>query len=106
MTFKRTGQAGEIELQVTLWRDGKRIQNKEGAYDLQNFIRGVEIYESIEQATLECMLIVEDSAGLLKSFTGSEIFKVAIVSSIQDRTYNFISYEAPTIIMYFYCDLL
>tara|TARA_B100000287_G_scaffold250070_1_gene235048 strand:+ start:6329 stop:7714 length:1386 start_codon:yes stop_codon:yes gene_type:complete len=93
MTFKRTGQAGEIELQVTLWRDGKRIQNKEGAYDLQNFIRGVEIYESIEQATLECMLIVEDSAGLLKSFTGSEIFKVAIVSSIQDRTYNFRSYE-------------
>mgnify|MGYP001179869396 CR=1 FL=1 len=93
MTFKRSGSPGEIELAVTIYRDGEKLTNDVGAYDLQQFVRGVEIYESIEQATLECMLIFEDSAGLLGAITGSEIFRISIGSSIIDRVYNFRSYE-------------
>ena len=93
MTFKRSGDPGEIELSVTLWRNGKKLTNKQGAGDLQQFVRGVEIFESIEQATLECMIIIEDSAGLMNAITGSEVFQVSIVGTIYDRTYNFRSYE-------------
>jgi len=93
MTFKRSGEPGEIELKVTLFRNGKKLENEQGASDLQQFIRGVEIYESIEQATLECMIIIEDSAGLMNALTGSETFQVSIVGTIMDRAYNFRSYE-------------
>ena len=86
MTFKRSGDPGEIELSVTLWRNGKKLTNKQGAGDLQQFVRGVEIFESIEQATLECMIIIEDSAGLMNAITGSEVFQVSIVGTIYDRT--------------------
>ena len=92
MSFDRS-QVGEIELRVSLYRNGERLENEQGAYDLQPFVRGVEIYESIEQATLECMLIIEDAAGLLGALTGSEIFQVIITTNLHTKTYNFRSYE-------------
>ncbi len=92
MSFQRE-QVGEIETSLSIYRNGTRLENSQGAYDLKEFLRGFEIYESMTQATLECMLILEDSAGLIGALTGSELFVLNIVSTIQDRTYQFRSYE-------------
>jgi hypothetical protein len=92
MSFNRE-QVGEIEVSLSIYRNGERLENAQGAYDLKEFLRGFEIYESLTQATLECMLVLEDSAGLIGALTGSELFVLNIVGTVQDRTYQFRSYE-------------
>ena len=92
MSFRRE-QVGDVEVSLTIYRNGERLENDQGSYDLKEFLRGFEIYESMTQATLECMLVLEDAAGLIGALTGSELFVLNIVGTIQDRTYQFRSYE-------------
>ena len=42
---------------------------------------------------MECRLVLEDSAGILGTLTGSEEFVLNIRSSIKDRTYYFRAYQ-------------
>ena len=71
---------GEAQYRLSMYRDGERLQNKEGAFDLVTFCRGWEIYESIDLHTMECEFIFEDAAGLMGSLTGTEVFKLEIQS--------------------------
>lgn len=88
MVLKRSN-VGEIEYRLSIWRDGDRLSNEEGAFNLYNFCRGWEIRESVNHATIEASFIFEDSAGIINLMTGSEELKLQIISSIVDRTYNF-----------------
>ena len=81
MTIKRENP-GDIELSVSVYRGGEKLQSSGGQYDLREFVRGFEIYESITSATLEGMLIIEDAAGLIGAFTGSELFKIQVTGTI------------------------
>ncbi len=92
MPIKRTN-AGEIGYRLSLYRNGKRLKNEEGAWNLINFCRGWEIRESIDSATMEASFIFEDAAGLLNSMTGSETLKLQVQSSLVDKDYNFIIYQ-------------
>ena len=86
MTLKRT-ETGEVSTRVTVFRDGEQVQNKQGAADLNEFIRGIEIYESVTSATMEARLVFQDNAGLIDTFTGSELFKISINGSVYENTY-------------------
>ena len=68
MVLQRTN-VGEIEYRLSIWRDGKRLSNEEGAFNLYNFCRGWEIRESVNQATIEASFIFEDSAGIINLMT-------------------------------------
>lgn len=92
MTIERQ-LAGDVEVTVSVYRNGERLQNAQGAYDIYEYITGFEVYESITSATMEAKIIVEDSGGFLGAMTGSELFKIQIVGSIVDRTYYFRAYE-------------
>ena len=83
---------GECQYRLSMYRDDKRMENKEGAFNLITFCRGWEIYESIDLHTMECEFIFEDAAGLMGSLTGTEVFKLEIQSFPVDRTYYFRSY--------------
>lgn len=85
--------AGEVETKLFLYRDGKKIESESGNDDLSSFVRGFEVYESISSTCMEARIIIEDSAGVFQSFTGSEEFSFQIKSSIIDRTYFFRSYR-------------
>ena len=39
--------AGQIEFALSIFRDGQRLQTPDGQYNLDSFLRGFEIYESI-----------------------------------------------------------
>ena len=86
-------QAGQIEISLSIFRDGKRIETEDGAYNLMSFLRGFEIYESIANSCIECRLILEDSGGIIRRLTGSELFLIDIKSTIKDRSYYFRSYQ-------------
>ena len=86
MTIQRT-QTGDVEVKVTVYRDGKKLQNASGNSDIGDFIAGIEIYESITSATLEAKIILADSGGFLGLMTGSELFRIQVIGSIMDKTY-------------------
>ena len=86
-------QTGQIEIALSIFRDGKRIETEDGGYNLMAFLRGFEIYESIANSCMECRLILEDSGGIIGRLTGSELFLIEIKSSIKDRNYYFRSYQ-------------
>jgi len=92
MPIKRTN-AGEIGYRLSLYRDGKRLKNKDGAWNLVNFCRGWEIREAIDSATLECSFVFEDAAGLLNAMTGGETLRLQVQTSLVDKNYDFVIYR-------------
>lgn len=92
MTLLRS-RVGDIDLEVSLYRDGQRIENSNGKWDLKEYVRTFEIFESINSATIEASLIIEDSGGLIGALTGSEMFKLQIKGTVYDRVYNLRSYN-------------
>jgi len=92
MTIERQNP-GDVVLSVSLYRDGERLENDDGEFELKEFIRGFEVYESINSATLESKIIIEDSAGLINALTGTELFRIQVKGSIIDRTFYMRSYN-------------
>ena len=86
-------QAGQVELKLSIFRDGKRVETPDGQYNLDSFVRGFEIFESIANSCMECRLILEDAGGIIGTLTGTELFLFEIRSSIADRNYYFRSYQ-------------
>tara|TARA_B100002019_G_scaffold80615_1_gene69614 strand:- start:11701 stop:13131 length:1431 start_codon:yes stop_codon:yes gene_type:complete len=85
--------SGEIDVKLFMFKNGRKLQTSEGNDDLSSFLRGFEVYESLTQACMEMRLILEDSAGILQTMTGSEEFALSVKSSIIDRTYRFRCYQ-------------
>ena len=92
MTIKRS-QTGDVEVKVSLYRDGQKLQNAEGSDNIYDFIQAIEIYESITSATLEAKFVINDGSGFFGAMTGSELFKVQILGTIIDKTYYFRAYD-------------
>lgn len=92
MAIKRI-ETGDVSVSVSIYRDGQQLQNKEGKYDVSDYISAFEIFESMTSATLEAKFIIGDAGGFMGAMTGSELFKVQIKGSIIDRTYFFRSYQ-------------
>ena len=86
-------QTGEIDVKLSLYRDGRRVEDSSGNYDLISFLRGFEIYESIANPCMEARLVLEDAGGVIGSLTGSEEIRLEIKGSIVDRSYFFRSYH-------------
>ena len=84
---------GEVEIEFSIYRGGKRLETDDGKYDLTEYLAGWEVYESISSATMEARFIVEDQGGLLGSLTGTEEFRLLVKTGQQDRTYYFRSYQ-------------
>ncbi len=92
MTIARE-KVGDIDLSLSIYRDGTRLEDSSGNWDLRTYVAGLEIYESITSATLEALLVINDSGGLIGTLTGSELFKIQIKGTVYDRTYYMRSYN-------------
>ena len=86
MTLKYE-QLGEVVYKIQLIRNGNVVTNEDGESNIAEFIRGIEIVESITSATIEATLIVQDTAGFMGAMTGSELFKIQCIATNMDRTY-------------------
>ena len=85
--------AGDCSVSVFLIRDGQQLKAKDGGENLVGFLRGWELYESIESGTIEGTFIFEDSAGISNVFSGSELIKFQVRGTIATRTYNLRTYN-------------
>ena len=75
MTLERA-QAGEIDFSCAVYRDGVRLENSDGKWDLKEFVKTFEIFELISSSTIEAQMVIEDAAGFIGSLTGSEVYGV------------------------------
>lgn len=85
--------AGDISTSITVIRGGRTLKSGNGESNLVEFLRAWEIYESIEQGTVEATFMFEDSAGISNIFTGSELIRFVVNGSVLKRTYNLRSYN-------------
>jgi hypothetical protein len=92
MTIVRDS-VGDIEYTVNIYRDGEKLTNSKGKDDLRDYVRTIEVYESITSATLEMQLVISDSGGLIGTLTGSELFRIQLTGTVYDRTYYMRSYN-------------
>ena len=83
MTLERQNP-GDVNMSVSIIKDGKKLKNDAGEYELKEFVRGFEIFESIGSATLEAKLIIQDTAGLINTLTGTELFEIRLIGYIID----------------------
>ena len=77
---------GEIEYRLSLYRDGERLSNTEGAFNLYNFCRGFEIRERIDRSTIEAQFVFEDAAGIINMMTGHEMVTRHDMMTCHDMT--------------------
>ena len=80
MTLERQNP-GDVNMSVAIIKDGQKLKNDAGEYELKEFIKGFEIYESIGSATLEAKIVLQDTAGLINSLSGTELFEVRLTGS-------------------------
>lgn len=80
---------GESEFKVFLRRDGERLKNVEGSDNISDFVAGIMIKESIHQTCMECVLVIEDSAGLIGALTGTEEVEIFVKTPLGDRQFKF-----------------
>jgi len=92
MTIRRS-ESGDVEVKVSVFRNGQKLQNAEGNSDIYDFITGIEIYESITSATIEVKLLFNDGSGFIGAMTGSELFKIQIKGTVLDRNYYVRAYD-------------
>lgn len=85
--------AGDCSISISLIRDGEVLKSDDGGQNLVGFLRGWELYESIESGTIEGTFIFEDSAGISNVFSGSELIKFQVRGTIATRTYHLRSYN-------------
>ena len=92
MTIQRSNP-GDIELSVQVFRDGQKLETKQGEYEIREFVQQLDIFESVTSATIEMQMVINDSAGLIGAMTGSELFRVQIQGTVIDRTYSMRCYN-------------
>tara|TARA_B100001250_G_scaffold354550_1_gene328481 strand:- start:7908 stop:9293 length:1386 start_codon:yes stop_codon:yes gene_type:complete len=88
--FRR--DVGELEYQLTIHRNGQRIEN-EGNFNFKAFCKGFEIREDFGLATVEASFIFEDAAGIISILSGAEELRLKVGTSIIDRTFKFRIYR-------------
>ena len=83
----------EYGIRLMVFRDRKRLENDDGAFNYIEFLRGCEIFESITQSAIEASFIFEDAACMSGIFTGSEIIKIQVSTPNLDREWVFRSFK-------------
>ncbi len=86
-------QVGQVGVKYTLFKNREKMTSADGASDMGDYIAACEIFESITSTCMEARFIVTDSGGLVSALTGSEIIRVDMQTTIQNRIYYFRIYQ-------------
>ena len=85
--------SNDVSFNLYLKRDGEYVTNKNGAKDLQDFVMACTIMESLGAAAIEAEIVIQDSAGLINSLTGSETWVISFNTGNNEASYSLIAYN-------------
>ena len=64
--------ANDVSFSLKLRRDGSYVKNNDGATNLEDFVMACTVQEGIDSSAIQAEIVLQDSAGLVNTLTGSE----------------------------------
>jgi len=85
--------SNDTAIRLRIKRDGKYVANKNGATDLQDFVMACTVQEGIDSAAIQAQIVIQDSAGLINTLTGSESWEILFQTGNNEAVYNLYAYN-------------
>ena len=85
--------ASDVSFSLKIRRDGQYLQNSDGANSLEDFVMACNIVEGIDSAGISAEIVLQDSAGLINTFTGSEEWIIRIDTSTGTKAWSLVTYS-------------
>lgn len=85
--------SNDVAFKLKVLRDGKYLKNDQGAEDLQDFVMACTIMEGINLAAIQAEIVIQDSANLIDSLTGSETWEIRMEAGPDTAVYRLFAYN-------------
>ena len=83
--------ANDVSFSLKILRDGEEVESKEGADKVDDFVISCTITEGIDSAGVQAEIMLQDSADLISTLTGSETWRIEIQTGNSEAVYFFVS---------------
>ena len=84
--------ANDVSFSLKLRRDGSYVKNNEGATNLEDFVMACTVQEGIDSSAIQAEIVLQDSAGLINTLTGSEEWVIRIDTVHGQAVYSMFAY--------------
>ena len=84
--------ANDVSFSLKLRRDGSYVKNNDGATNLEDFVMACTVQEGIDSSAIQAEIVLQDSAGLVNTLTGSEEWVIRIDTVHGQAVYSMFAY--------------
>jgi hypothetical protein len=84
--------ANDVSFSLKLRRNGSYVKNSEGATNIEDFVMACTVQEGIDSAGMQADIVLQDSAGLINTLTGSEEWVIRIDTVHGQAVYSMFAY--------------
>lgn len=85
--------ANDVSFSLKILRDGKEVESQDGSDKVDDFVISCTITEGIDSAGIQAEIMLQDSADLISTLTGSETWKIEIQTGNSEAVYYFVAYN-------------
>tara|TARA_R100000005_G_scaffold94498_3_gene72701 strand:- start:4533 stop:5945 length:1413 start_codon:yes stop_codon:yes gene_type:complete len=85
--------ANDVSFSLKIIRDGEEVESREGADKVDDFVISCIITEGIDSAGVQAEIMLQDSADLISTLTGSETWRIEIQTGNSEAVYFFVAYN-------------
>lgn len=85
--------ANDVSFTLKIIRDNEEVQNKDDEDKVNDFVISCTITEGIDSAGVQAEIMLQDSADLISTLTGSETWKIEIQTGNSEAVYFFVAYN-------------
>lgn len=85
--------SNDVSFKLKILRNGEYLKNPQGATDLQDFVMACTVMEGINLAAIQAEIVIQDSANLIDSLTGSELWEITMQTADNYGVYRLYAYN-------------
>ncbi|AFD02627.1 hypothetical protein Syn7803C97_11 [Synechococcus phage S-MbCM6] len=85
--------ANDVSFTLKIIRDNEEVQSRDDEDKVNDFVISCTITEGIDSAGIQAEIMLQDSADLISTLTGSETWKIEIQTGNSEAVYYFVAYN-------------
>ena len=85
--------SNDVSFSLKIIRDGEDISNQEQEDKVEDFVISCIITEGIDSAGIQAEIMLQDSADLISTLTGSETWRIEVQTGNSEAVYFFVAYN-------------
>lgn len=85
--------ANDVSFSLKIIRDNKEVESSDQNDKVDDFVMSCIIQEGIDSAGIQAEIVLQDSADLVSSLTGSETWSIRIQTGNSEAVYNLVAYN-------------